>query len=203
MGSAVDSTDPRERRGLSRRDMIKGAAVAGAAAWTAPMIIDSLSSPAAAGSCGNRYYLKLVARGTGTSQAEGTCYNAGPLCNNAGSSATTVPSGSNTGTCTSGGDYIWVCTGGTGHTTKGWPTSIVDSNVGVDGTGTYTITLGSGCSFDASTSFKAVGNYNWTGSGGNCKDVSPVPANGATSVVFQKTVSSTILDYMYLEFVCI
>jgi len=36
--------------GLSRRDMIKGAAVAGAAAWTAPMIIDSLTSPAAAGS---------------------------------------------------------------------------------------------------------------------------------------------------------
>ena len=36
--------------GLSRRDMIKGAAVAGAAAWTAPMIIDSLTSPAAAAS---------------------------------------------------------------------------------------------------------------------------------------------------------
>jgi len=36
--------------GLSRRDMIKGAAVAGAAAGTAPMIIDSLTSPAAAGS---------------------------------------------------------------------------------------------------------------------------------------------------------
>ncbi len=33
--------------------MIKGAAVAGAAAWTAPMIIDSLTSPAAAfsGTC--------------------------------------------------------------------------------------------------------------------------------------------------------
>jgi hypothetical protein len=36
--------------GLSRRDMIKGAAVAGAAAWTAPVILDSLTSPAAAGS---------------------------------------------------------------------------------------------------------------------------------------------------------
>jgi hypothetical protein len=39
-----------ERRGLSRRDMIKAAGIAGAAAWTAPVIIDSLSSPAAAGS---------------------------------------------------------------------------------------------------------------------------------------------------------
>jgi len=35
-------------RGLSRRQLIKASAVAGAAAWTAPMIIDSLSSPAAA-----------------------------------------------------------------------------------------------------------------------------------------------------------
>ncbi len=36
--------------GMSRRDLIKASAVAGATAWTAPMIIDSLSSPAAAGS---------------------------------------------------------------------------------------------------------------------------------------------------------
>jgi hypothetical protein len=37
-----------ERRGLSRRDMIKASAAAGVAAWTAPVIIDSLVSPAAA-----------------------------------------------------------------------------------------------------------------------------------------------------------
>lgn len=37
-----------ESRGPSRRDLIKGAAVAGVAAWTAPVIIDSLGSPAAA-----------------------------------------------------------------------------------------------------------------------------------------------------------
>jgi hypothetical protein len=36
--------------GIDRRALIKGAAVAGAAAWTAPMIIDSLASPAAAAS---------------------------------------------------------------------------------------------------------------------------------------------------------
>jgi hypothetical protein len=40
------------RDGLSRREMIKASAVAGAAAWTAPMIIDSLTSPAAAASGG-------------------------------------------------------------------------------------------------------------------------------------------------------
>jgi hypothetical protein len=37
-----------EKRGMDRRTLIKGAAVAGVAAWTAPVIIDSLSSPAAA-----------------------------------------------------------------------------------------------------------------------------------------------------------
>lgn len=42
--------DARTSRGVSRRDMIKGAAVAGAAAWTAPVIIDSVISPAAAAS---------------------------------------------------------------------------------------------------------------------------------------------------------
>jgi hypothetical protein len=41
----VSDTDT---RGLSRRQMIRASAVAGAAAWTAPVIIDSLSSPAAA-----------------------------------------------------------------------------------------------------------------------------------------------------------
>jgi hypothetical protein len=35
-------------RGLSRRQLIKASAAAGAVAWTAPVIVDSLSSPAAA-----------------------------------------------------------------------------------------------------------------------------------------------------------
>jgi len=38
------------KSGLSRRQMIKASAIAGAAAWTAPVIIDSLASPAAAAS---------------------------------------------------------------------------------------------------------------------------------------------------------
>jgi hypothetical protein len=45
---AESVTTPRD--GMSRRDMIRASAIAGAAAWTAPVIIDSLSSPAAAGS---------------------------------------------------------------------------------------------------------------------------------------------------------
>ena len=41
-------SDENGRRGLTRRDMIRASAVAGAAAWTAPVILDSLVSPAAA-----------------------------------------------------------------------------------------------------------------------------------------------------------
>ena len=47
MGDHDDET-PGERRGIDRRTLIKGAAVAGAVGWTAPMILDSLTSPAAA-----------------------------------------------------------------------------------------------------------------------------------------------------------
>jgi hypothetical protein len=46
----ADEVEQGERNGLSRRQMIKASAVAGAAAWTAPVIIDSLASPAAAAS---------------------------------------------------------------------------------------------------------------------------------------------------------
>ena len=42
--------------------MIKASAIAGAAAWTAPVIIDSLASPAAAGTpgpCVKNYYARI------------------------------------------------------------------------------------------------------------------------------------------------
>jgi len=45
-----DTTDVPARQGVDRRAMIKGAAAAGVAAWTAPIIIGSLASPAAAAS---------------------------------------------------------------------------------------------------------------------------------------------------------
>jgi hypothetical protein len=38
--------------GIDRRTLIKAAAAAGAGAWVAPVIIDSLASPAAAATCG-------------------------------------------------------------------------------------------------------------------------------------------------------
>ena len=47
--------------------MIKASALAGAAAWTAPVIIDSLASPAAAVS----YALQTVFREAGTTERRG------------------------------------------------------------------------------------------------------------------------------------
>jgi hypothetical protein len=45
-------SSPETERGIDRRSLIKRGAVAGAAAWTAPLILDSALSPAAAQSAG-------------------------------------------------------------------------------------------------------------------------------------------------------
>jgi hypothetical protein len=50
--SDPELTGDESRAGLNRRQMIKAAGIAGAAAWTAPVIIDSFASPAAAISTG-------------------------------------------------------------------------------------------------------------------------------------------------------
>jgi hypothetical protein len=49
--STLDAPARSTTAGLSRRTMLKRAAAAGALAWTAPVIVDSLASPAAAQSC--------------------------------------------------------------------------------------------------------------------------------------------------------
>jgi hypothetical protein len=46
----VQGSSSQQRR-ISRRSLIKKSAIAGAAAWTAPVILGSLASPAAAGTC--------------------------------------------------------------------------------------------------------------------------------------------------------
>lgn len=46
-----------DRRAMDRRTLIKGAAIAGAAAWTAPVLLDSVLSPAAAASCNGVSYV--------------------------------------------------------------------------------------------------------------------------------------------------
>jgi hypothetical protein len=201
-GDELTTDDDARRRGLSRRRMIKASAVAGAAAWTAPVIIDSLASPAAAasGCTGNKYYMKLVGRGTGAggSYHPGDCYNAAPLCNN----TTKFLTGGNapdSSVCNQNNNYTWVCTSGSppnNHTNK-FRSGFVDNN------GTYTITLASGCTFNSTlTTYTAVANYNWTGSGGEC--VAIPTTNGSNQVVISKSISngSKVVDYMYFEFVC-
>jgi hypothetical protein len=47
---ADPTTDTRTRGGMSRREMIRASAIAGAGAWAAPVIVESLASPAAAAS---------------------------------------------------------------------------------------------------------------------------------------------------------
>jgi hypothetical protein len=54
------------RRGIDRRTLIKRAAATGAVAWTAPLIIDSLASPAAALTCtGNCFLVQFGPAGAG------------------------------------------------------------------------------------------------------------------------------------------
>jgi hypothetical protein len=121
--------------GLSRRQMIKASAVAGAAAWTAPMIVDSLASPAAAASgCGpgtpnlsygiivyqiGSTYSTLKIAGNTCSATNGTSGDAsGALDFTCGSLTFTNPGGTVTvnGTATSVGD----CSKITIHNSSGW-----------------------------------------------------------------------------------
>jgi hypothetical protein len=96
------------RKGLSRRDMIKASAAAGAVAWTAPVIIDSLASPAAAasGCTGSSvtlswiyvlYRVSGVYFITGFSKGESTCGNIPSGGGGSNTHAKTCTSGCGTG----------------------------------------------------------------------------------------------------------
>jgi hypothetical protein len=121
--------------GIDRRTLIKSAAVAGAAAWTAPVIIDSLASPAAAASgcgpgtpnlsygmivyrIGSTYYTVKIAGNTCTSTTA-TSGDANDALNfTCGSLTFTNPGGTVTvnGTPTLAGD----CSKITIHNSSGW-----------------------------------------------------------------------------------
>jgi hypothetical protein len=185
---AIDLDDDARSKadgGLSRRSMIKGAAVAGAAAWTAPMIIDSLSSPAAAGSICNKYWVKL----TGPQiqdhgdPAIGSCYSA---CPGGGYVVSDAKWG---GDC----NHPSGCDAGDGN--QHMPT--------MSGTGPYTVTLPSNCSFSSTTGFSLAGRYS-SSSGSDTYNTVSV-ANGATSASINKTFGSSptkTLAYVYVKFCC-
>jgi len=58
----IDEQTVDEPRGLDRRTLIKRAAAAGALVWTAPVVINSMASPAAAGTCECEgvFYLQFI-----------------------------------------------------------------------------------------------------------------------------------------------
>jgi hypothetical protein len=87
--------DAGARGGLSRRQLIKAAGIVGAAAWTAPVIIDSLSSPAAAATVApGCYFAYSAATSSGTWQAWQTAQpgNTGPTCAPSGGGCTPTAS---------------------------------------------------------------------------------------------------------------
>ena len=111
-----EPTNPRQ--GLSRRDMIKASAAAGAAAWTAPVIIDSLSSPAAAVTHICSFYIfRMTDNGS-----SGTCsivIDAGvcPTPTITGASTSCSSFQRQTSTTTPVNFSAFTCSGGTGNQT--------------------------------------------------------------------------------------
>jgi hypothetical protein len=71
MGADVSAT----ASGITRRTMIRRAAAAGAIAWSAPVIVDSLASPAAAGTLNGCYRAEFALSGNSyvrTTPSEGS-----------------------------------------------------------------------------------------------------------------------------------
>ncbi|GMU77776.1 MAG: hypothetical protein AMXMBFR46_05740 [Acidimicrobiia bacterium] len=182
--------------GLSRRALIKRAAAAGALAWTAPVIVDSLSNAAFAtmpSPC-VLYWAKLL--------PTGGCYSA----------------------CPSGGYTVtpqkrWACTGNppdacsdpdnVGYSTKQPSVSAPDAN------GYRKITLQSGCFFYVSggittSNWAVVGNYefhdfNALPSGSGSPPVSGpghFVNNGSSAWIKSTAADGDNLSYIYVQFCC-
>jgi hypothetical protein len=157
--SDPEITESVESRGLDRRTLIKGAAIAGAAAWTAPVIIDSLASPAAAftpvvcASCStgttvhqaSYHVTNTGSNGTATCQAMSAPTGCQPTCYHGGNDDCSVPftvapnkSGNSAGvvfTMNASGTFL----GGT--TYSGTTCNAVVGVVGTNGSGRSTLTF--------------------------------------------------------------
>lgn len=119
--------------------MLRAAAAAGAAAWTAPAILDSVSSAAFAAAASGciRYYAKL--------DSSGSCVDHDPSC------GYTVPSGTKYVCCSddsSGEDCP--------YDAKKPSLSTYSTN-----TDYYQVELKSGCYYSSTTTWQVVGNYNF------------------------------------------
>jgi hypothetical protein len=85
-----------DARAIGRRALIKGAAVAGAAAWTAPMIIDSLTSPAAAATLPHGCHVSWL-NFNGCAWQNTSPYGCDPPTGGCSTSDSVVPGGALTG----------------------------------------------------------------------------------------------------------
>ena len=163
-----------ERRGIDRRALIRRGVVVGGLAWTAPLIIESLTSPAAAatGVAGCRAY-QYTGGGTFAATYAGTCT---PV--NCGGTAPTHSSGTNassdsglsgTGTPTSASANALTFT-----IAGGFSCTIVGVVGSVNGACT---TAAAGSSFDLQVTGGALNSTSVTvtpkGSGGRTWDASP------------------------------
>ncbi len=143
----MDTHQRDEHTSLSRRDLIKRAAAAGAVAWTAPLVVESLTSPAGAltpGPC-QPYYVKML--------PSGTCYNAGPAsgagrrCGVASNSVSfPLPQGVK-------------CGSGCGASCSGANASLTPSISYNSGTGLYTVSLQPGSWFSSALAWTLGGRY--------------------------------------------
>jgi hypothetical protein len=178
-----------ERPGVDRRTLIKRAAATGAVAWTAPLIIDSLASPAAALTC------------TGACvRIQFPTDNAGPCSNNSvavtGTCTTTSPNCSSSTNVGAGVSYGAVCMtppGGVGgcSTTAAAPTFTLNTT-----SATCFTTTAASCPANRQFLAAQAGTNLATGAPGPC--INGVIAAGGGSVQFTLPAGSTWTLFQFL-----
>ena len=186
---------------MSRRRLMKAAMVAGIGAWTAPVILDSVSSAAmgAVQSSCNIYWVKV--------SRSGACFSA---CPGSGDGVSfPVDNAAWAGDCGKPGCGLPKCG-------VHMPVSITEVN---GGSGTnlrtyYQVQLGAGCTFSSSLDWALGGRYDnsyrQVGAGESCSSVPTSPGdgcyvnNGSVGWIrkFFSNNDGTQLDYIYLKFCC-
>lgn len=207
---AVDVQDA-GARGLSRRQMIKASAVAGAAAWTAPVVIDSLSSPAAAysGAC-QPYVVKL----TPTGSVYNACFGGTTTICFPASDAKWAGSAPGTSSSSCGASNPTFCPGSSGTASGHLPTVTTETK---SGTVYYKVVFSGACGFSPSTTWQLGGRYEPGSPGSQFKKISATCSGGpsggsdgcwdaATNTGWVRKYwsgsSGNELNYIYLKYCC-
>ncbi len=144
----ADEPTDRGAAGVDRRSLIKRAAAAGAVAWTAPIIVDSLASPAAAATLATGCYsTQYTAANPCAVAAPGT-----PCATLSGYPAANAFPGGNIACTNSGGDITYSLAGSNCAFVRGNASH-------TQGGGSTCVTVGSG----VSVLFDKPGGQNWNG----------------------------------------